>query len=161
MFHFPASTSTTAMNSLKGDHPSRWPGFPIRTSSDQRLVGNSPRHNAASHVLHRPSMPRHPPCALTQQHTTTNPTTRGRWVNCTHTKPAAHTHTTTRRATAGHARRSHKKIKMLASTIQFSHTTPPDPHTRTTARTCTPGDHRKQPCCPRHPTACQHTQPCS
>ena len=75
MFHFPASTSTTAMNSLKGDRPSRRPGFPIRTSSDQRLVGNSPRHNAASHVLHRPSMPRHPPCALTQQHTTTNPTT--------------------------------------------------------------------------------------
>lgn len=38
-------------------------GFPIRTSSDQRTVGNSPRLNAASHVLHRPSMPRHPPYA--------------------------------------------------------------------------------------------------
>src|SRR3954452_2409625 len=39
-------------------------GFPIRTSSDQRSVDSSPRHNAASHVLHRPLMPRHPPCAL-------------------------------------------------------------------------------------------------
>ena len=48
------------------------PGFPIRTSSDQRFVGNSPRHNAASHVLHRLSMPRHPPYALVtkQKHTT-------------------------------------------------------------------------------------------
>lgn len=39
-------------------------GFPIRTSSDPRSVGSSPRHIAASHVLHRPLMPRHPPCAL-------------------------------------------------------------------------------------------------
>lgn len=40
------------------------PGFPIRTSSDPRSVGSSPRHIAASYVLHRLSMPRHPPCAL-------------------------------------------------------------------------------------------------
>ena len=73
MFHFPASTSTTTMNSSWGDHPSRWPGFPIRTSSDQRSIGNSPRLNAALHVLHRPSMPRHPPCALTTN--TQQPTT--------------------------------------------------------------------------------------
>ena len=39
-------------------------GFPIRTSSDQRSVGSSPRLIAASYVLHRPLMPRHPPCAL-------------------------------------------------------------------------------------------------
>lgn len=39
-------------------------GSPIRTSPDQRLVGDSPRLNAASHVLHRLLMPRHPPCAL-------------------------------------------------------------------------------------------------
>jgi hypothetical protein len=44
-------------------------GYPIRTSSDQRSVDNSPRHIAASHVLHRPLMPRHPPCALTHLHT--------------------------------------------------------------------------------------------
>lgn len=66
MFHFPASTPTQAMHSPAGNRPQRRLGFPIRTSSDQRLVGNSPRHNAASHVLHRPSMPRHPPYALKQ-----------------------------------------------------------------------------------------------
>ena len=44
-------------------------GFPIRTSSDPRSVGSSPRHIAASHVLHRPLMPRHPPCALIHLHT--------------------------------------------------------------------------------------------
>lgn len=68
MFHFPASTPTQAMHSPAGHHTSLWPGFPIRTSSDQRFVGNSPRHNAASHVLHRLSMPRHPPYAL-KKHT--------------------------------------------------------------------------------------------
>ena len=68
MFHFPASTPTQAMHSPAGNHTSLRPGFPIRTSSDQRFVGNSPRHNAASHVLHRLSMPRHPPYAL-KKHT--------------------------------------------------------------------------------------------
>ena len=45
-------------------------GFPIRTPSDHSLVDNSPRTIAASHVLHRLLMPRHPPCALTHLHTT-------------------------------------------------------------------------------------------
>jgi hypothetical protein len=40
------------------------PGFPIRKSSDQSSVDSSPRHIAASHVLHRLPVPRHPPCAL-------------------------------------------------------------------------------------------------
>ena len=52
-----------------GDTTSLVPGFPIRTSSDPRSVDNSPRHIAASHVLHRPLMPRHPPCALTHLQT--------------------------------------------------------------------------------------------
>src|SRR3978361_2496208 len=39
-------------------------GFTIRPSAGQRSVDSSPRHIAASHVLHRPLMPRHPPCAL-------------------------------------------------------------------------------------------------
>ena len=62
------------------------PGFPIRTSSDHSSVDSSPRPIAASHVLHRLLMPRHPPCALKHlfttrcshplcntQHTTTHP----------------------------------------------------------------------------------------
>ena len=48
-----------------GDTTSLVPGFPIRTSSDHSSVDSSPRHNAASHVLHRLPVPRHPPCALT------------------------------------------------------------------------------------------------
>src|SRR4051812_3404820 len=39
-------------------------GFPIRKSRGQRLVSTSPRLIAASHVLHRLLVPRHPPCAL-------------------------------------------------------------------------------------------------
>ncbi len=45
------------------------PGYPIRTSSDPRSVDSSPRHIAASHVLHRLPVPRHPPCALKHLHT--------------------------------------------------------------------------------------------
>ena len=67
MFHFPASTPTQTMNSPAGNTTQPVLGFPIRTSSDQRFVDNSPRHNAASHVLHRLSMPRHPPYALNNQ----------------------------------------------------------------------------------------------
>src|SRR5262245_64157561 len=59
------------------------PGYPIRTPWDHSLVDSSPRPIAASHVLHRLLMPRHPPYALN------NLTT-----------------------------------KMLASTVQFSNTTP-------------------------------------
>ena len=52
------------MYSDTGDTTSLVPGFPIRTSSDQSSVDSSPRHIAASHVLHRLPVPRHPPCAL-------------------------------------------------------------------------------------------------
>ena len=54
----------TPIYSAPGDTTSLVPGFPIRTSSDPRSVDNSPRHIAASHVLHRLPVPRHPPCAL-------------------------------------------------------------------------------------------------
>ena len=58
------------MYSDAGDTTSLVPGFPIRTSSDQRSVGSSPRLIAASYVLHRLPVPRHPPCALKHlQHT--------------------------------------------------------------------------------------------
>jgi hypothetical protein len=42
----------------------RVPGSPIRTSTDQRLVGSSPWLIAAAHVLLRLQAPRHPPLAL-------------------------------------------------------------------------------------------------
>ena len=40
------------------------PGFPIRKSPDQSLLSGSPKLIAASHVLHRLLVPRHPPYAL-------------------------------------------------------------------------------------------------
>ena len=54
----------TPIHSALGDTTSLVPGFPIRTSSDQRSVDSSPRLIAASYVLHRLPVPRHPPCAL-------------------------------------------------------------------------------------------------
>src|SRR6201999_2663349 len=60
------------MYSDTGDTTSLVPGFPIRTSSDPRSVDSSPRHIAASHVLHRLLMPRHPPCALKHLQTQEN-----------------------------------------------------------------------------------------
>src|SRR3954468_4309580 len=52
------------MCSGMGDRTSLLPGFPIRKSSDQSLVGSSPRLIAAPYVLHRLLVPRPPPCAL-------------------------------------------------------------------------------------------------
>jgi hypothetical protein len=52
------------MNSGAGDTTQLVPGFPIRTPWDHSLVDSSPRPIAASHVLHRPPVPRHPPSAL-------------------------------------------------------------------------------------------------
>ena len=52
------------MNSGAGDTTQLVPGYPIRTPWDHSSVDNSPRPIAASHVLHRPLVPRHPPSAL-------------------------------------------------------------------------------------------------
>ena len=47
-------------------------GFPIRKSSDQRLFAGSPRLIAGCRVLRRLSMPRHPPCTLSNLTTFTD-----------------------------------------------------------------------------------------
>jgi hypothetical protein len=52
------------MNSAAGDPVLPEPGFPIRTSADQRSFASFPRLIAGYHVLLRLSMPRHPPCTL-------------------------------------------------------------------------------------------------
>jgi hypothetical protein len=82
------------------------PGYPIRTSSDPRSVDNSPRHIAASHVLHRLSMPRHPPCALTHLQTQ---------------KPKAFLEKSHKQTHHPTGQRIHL---MLATTIHKSNTTP-------------------------------------
>src|SRR3954454_16545249 len=53
------------MCSGMGDRTCLLPGFPIRTSPDQSSVDSSPGLFAASHVLLRLLVPRHPPCAPT------------------------------------------------------------------------------------------------
>ena len=63
MFQFPGLAPYTYVFSA------RWSaftdaGFPIRTSSDYSLCSNSPKLFAATNVLHRLLVPRHPPYAL-------------------------------------------------------------------------------------------------
>ena len=62
MFHFggfPRTRSPWIVTALI-----RQPGFPIRISSDQRLLTTSPGLFAGCYVLHRLFVSRHPPCAL-------------------------------------------------------------------------------------------------
>ncbi len=66
MFHFPTFPPHSLCVQLRvtaSPHGARR-GFPIRTSSDQGSVINSPRLIADSYVLLRLLMPRHSPCAL-------------------------------------------------------------------------------------------------
>ena len=136
------------------------PGFPIRTSSDQRSIDNSPRLNAALHVLHRPSMPRHPPCALNNEHTTNTTTTTNMAI-----KPCWREHTKHKRTkkshkphnlTPQHLKRRHDNQAcglMLASTIQFSHNTPHQPTTTNlSSRLLRHVQVTTREQCPRHPT---------
>ena len=64
MFHFPSFPPHTLYIQVRVTALDRQRGFPIRTSSDQHPVIDSPRLIADSHVLHRLLVPRHPPCAL-------------------------------------------------------------------------------------------------
>ncbi len=118
------------------------PGFPIRTSSDPRSVDSSPRLIAASHVLHRLPVPRHPPCALKHlQHKT---------------KKMSHPHTPNRACMSfnkiaipdtqphkGHAPRYSQPL----STNQTPHPTTKmeQQQTPTTPEHKTPGHHRPTP----------------
>src|SRR3954470_5145582 len=93
-------------------------GSPIRTSSDQRSVGSSPRLLAASHVLHRLLVPRHPPCALNNL-ATQKPHPRS---------PTLHPKAEDPASPGGPTRHSLQSQKMLASTVQFSTYDQPPPH---------------------------------
>ena len=62
MFQFSRFAPMDPMYSVHGDPCG--PGFPIRKSADQRPFAGSPQLIAGCHVLHRLSLPRHPPHAL-------------------------------------------------------------------------------------------------
>src|ERR1043166_3105220 len=87
------------MNSGAGDTTQLVPGSPIRTPWDHSSVDSSPRPIAASHVLHRLLVPRHPPSALTNYPTSHNtPTNKPQTPKMlastmqisTHHQPTAH-----------------------------------------------------------------------
>ncbi len=78
MFHFPWFAPPTLCIQVGVPQLFAAVGFPIRTSPDQRLVGNSPKLFAATHVLHRLSAHRHPPHALSSLLTS---------ISCSHAPP--------------------------------------------------------------------------
>ena len=57
------------MYSVSDDSVWPLPGFPIRSSPDQCLLGNSPRLFAACYDLHQLYVSRHPPFTLESRHT--------------------------------------------------------------------------------------------
>ena len=126
------------------------PGYPIRTPWDHSSVDSSPRPIAASHVLHRPLVPRHPPYAHS---------------NLTTQQP--HTNRVTVAQTDTYAITTN--LKMLASTVQFStNTRTPTalsaPTTQHTVRGIRAGrappnqpTHHQTGCrLPQDPTGCLH-----
>ena len=64
MFHFPGFASTALCIQAGITAFSTPLGFPIRKPPDRSLVGGSPRLFAATRVLHRLLVPRHPSRAL-------------------------------------------------------------------------------------------------
>src|SRR3954452_18999107 len=105
-------------------------GSPIRKSSDQRSVDSSPRLIAASYVLHRLLVPRHPPCALNNLATQKTP-------------PCA----PGRKLRAGLHKLLLQSQKMLASTVQFSTSNQP-PATRPHQTRTPHGEHDGMRCRP-------------
>ena len=64
------------------------PRFRIQKSPDQRLFASFPEHIAGYHVFRRLSMPRHPPCTLSNLTTFTD--ARVHWANA-HASPLKQT----------------------------------------------------------------------
>jgi hypothetical protein len=83
------------MNSGAGDTTQLVPGYPIRTPWDHSSVDNSPRPIAASHVLHRLLVPRHPPSALDNLTTTIHANTHLRACRQRCSRPLCTTQPTT------------------------------------------------------------------
>jgi hypothetical protein len=118
MFHFPTFPPHTLFHSGAGNWTQLQLGFPIRTSPDQRSVANSPGHIAGSHVLHRLSMPRHPPCALT---------------NLPHKPPTHTTNTHAKAARVLHAQSRTKKIDLRHKQSTIYNTTNKNTHQKTSS----------------------------
>src|SRR5687768_12308139 len=83
MFQFPAFALLTLYIQVRvtGSLPL---GFPIQKSADQRSFASFPQLIAGYHVFRRLSMPRHPPCTLSNLTTFTD--ARVNWAN-SHASP--------------------------------------------------------------------------
>src|SRR5690625_879832 len=134
-------------------------GFPIRTSWSHRLVINSTRLIADSHVLHRLLLPRHPPCALANfpnhhpqqvaarqaqhEHHTTNHNTTCRVKRCGHTTITIKRHTPPQKDRMRHSTQSIRRCTRPLYRYNQQHpatTSPPHRptiprHRQTTSRT--------------------------
>ena len=122
-------------------------GYPIRTPSDHSSVDSSPRLIAASHVLHRLLVPRHPPCALKNLHTTQqSKNCRPRNKRCSRPLCRSQTTNPTPATTAGQPRNKPKRYppsrpeRQQATarslrTQQRTHNPPPTTPTRSTPTT--------------------------
>ena len=113
------------MYSDTGDTTSLVPGFPIRTSSDQSSVDSSPRHIAASHVLHRLPVPRHPPCALKHLQHKKPLNEKKLHHNKPHTRQKKNSHPAHMRLDA---RNHYPQIKHHTPPPRWSDNNPPTPH---------------------------------
>lgn len=125
------------MYSVTGDTTSLVPGFPIRTSSDPRSVDSSPRLIAASYVLHRLPVPRHPPCALTHLQTQKPIIEIAHQTNNNHNHPRTPPHLLERRHGKRRRHQGHCSLDARNHYPQIKHHTPPpkqgdNNHTRTT-----------------------------
>ena len=128
MFHFPTSPPTRLyIHPVVTTHNTQR-GFPIRTPSDHSSFTNSPRLIADYRVLHRPLMPRHPPCALEHSPPHTN----------THKPQKAHmrvkgdkTNNTRNTKTNKITTTTHKRAWLPDARVHYSQNKQP-PHTRTT-----------------------------
>jgi hypothetical protein len=121
MFQFPRFPQPTLFHSGRRDTPQQVPGFPIRTSTDQRSVDNSPWLIAVTHVLHRYQVPRHPPLAfhsLEEQ--------RCSYSLCK-SQTANHHHNQQQHHTRGHQHTPHPKTGTVPAAPRTPGTTPTGP----------------------------------
>jgi hypothetical protein len=81
------------MCSARGIQVSPWMGCPIRTSSDHRLPAAPRGISLPGHVLLRPQMPRHPPCALRANPPAVHQFTRTSTAQRFTPRPVMHTNT--------------------------------------------------------------------
>src|SRR6267154_6396617 len=126
------------MHSDTGNTTSLVPGFPIRTSSDPRSVDSSPRHIAASHVLHRLLMPRHPPCALkhlqTQKNTQQKTLQKNTAILLRCSQPLSNTQTPHPTTKTGGLHSNNPSV--VSGPNSVSGDPYPPPHTRTREKCC-------------------------